>query len=397
MPTRRLSVPELVALVAFATSMVAMSIDSMLPAIGAIASSLGAARANDRQLVVMMFFGGLTAGQLVYGPVADALGRRRAMFVGLGVMSLGTLLCATATTFPVLLAGRLLAGFGAAGPRIVSTAVVRDLYAGREMARIVSISMALFILVPIVAPSIGQGLLLFASWRAIFVMILVMAAIVGLWFGIRQPETLPPGSRRPLSIRPVARAFGEALGNRITRGYALGGGIAYGAIITFLGTAQQTFAEQYGLGRRFPLYFAGLASALGTSAVLNARLVGRFGMRRISGLALRLATTVSAIALVVALAMHGHPPLPVLVGYLAVIFFCHGCMFANFNALAMEPMGHIAGSAAALIGAMTSLVSVIVGTVIGRLYDGTVLPLVGGIMCLMTTALVITRRTERAL
>lgn len=395
MPTRRLSVPELVAMVAFATSMVAMSIDSMLPALGAIASSLHAAHENDRQLVVMMFFGGLTAGQLVYGPVADALGRRRAMFVGLGVMSLGTLLCATATTFPVFLAGRLLAGFGAAGPRIVSTAVVRDLYAGREMARIVSIAMALFILVPIIAPSAGQGLLLVASWRAIFVVLLAMAAIVGVWFGVRQPETLAPENRRPLSLRPVARAFAEALGNRITRGYALGGGIAYGAMIAFLGTAQQTFAEQYALGERFPLYFAGLASALGTSAILNARLVTRFGMRRISGLALRLATTASAVALVVALATHGHPPLPVLVGYLAVVFFCHGLMFGNFNALAMEPMGHIAGSAAALIGSMTSLVSVVVGTVIGRAYDGTVIPLVAGITCLMTTALVITWRVER--
>ena len=380
---------------AFATSVVAMSIDSMLPALGVIASSLGAVRENDRQLVIMMFFGGLTLGQLVYGPAADAFGRRRAMSVGLGVLVFGTILCMTATSFRVLLAGRLIAGFGAAGPRIVSTAVVRDLYSGREMARILSIAMAIFILVPVLAPSVGQGLLLVASWRAIFVLLLVMTVIVGLWFGLRQPETLALADRRPLSLRPVARAFTEALTNRITRGYALASGLTYGALIAFLGTAQQTFAEQYGLGTSFPLYFAGLATVLGISALLNARLVTRHGMRRIAGMALRLATTSSILFLCIAFASHGHPPLPALVGYLAIVFFCHGLMFGNFNALAMEPMGHIAGSAAALIGSTTSLISVVVGTAIGRAYDGTVIPFVAGVACLTLAALVLTLRVER--
>lgn len=395
MAATRLPVPEFVALIAFALSMVAMSIDSMLPALGVIASSLGVTRENDRQLVLMMFFSGLTVGQLVYGPAADALGRRRAMFVGLGVLIIGTVLCATATSFLMILAGRLIAGFGAAAPRIVSTAVVRDLYAGRAMARIMSIAMAIFILIPIVAPSVGQGLLLLGSWRAIFLVLLVMATLVGLWFGLRQPETLAIEDRQPLSLRPVGRAFAETLTNRVTLAYALAGGLVYGAMIAFLGTAQQTFAEQYGLGDRFPLYFAGLATALGTSSLVNARLVTRCRMRHISGTALRVSTTSSAFFLCIAIATGGHPPLSAFVAYLVIVFFCHGLMFGNFNALAMEPMGHIAGSAAAVIGSMSSLISVAVATPIGRAYDGTVIPLVGGLACLTMVALVITWWVER--
>lgn len=183
--------------------------------------------------------------------------------------------------------------------------------------------------------------------------------------------------------------------NRVTLGYALAAGLVYGAMIAFLGTAQQTFAEQYDLGDRFPLFFAGIATALGASSLLNARLVTRYGMRRISGMALRVSTTTSALFLCVAIAAGGHPPLSAFVAYLAVVFSCHGLMFGNFNALAMAPMGHIAGSAAAVIGSTSSLISVGVATPIGRAYDGTVIPLVGGLACLTTVALVISWWVER--
>jgi len=386
---------EFVALIALAVSMVAMSIDSMLPALGSIASSLGAREANDRQLILTTFFAGLTVGQLFYGPLADAIGRRRSMFFGLGVLMVGGVICATATSFATMLTGRMVAGFGAAGPRIISTAIVRDRYAGREMARIMSIVMALFILVPIVAPSLGQATLIVASWRAIFVGLLVMALVVTTWFALRQPETLSPADRRPLSFRPIVAAITESLGNRITLGYALSAGFIFGAMIAFLGTAQQTFGEQYGLGAKFPLYFAGLASALGVSSLVNATLVRKYGMRSISGIALRVATAASAAFFAIALVTHGHPPLAAFMGYLLLVFFCNGLMFGNFNALAMEPMGHIAGSAAAVVGSLASFISVLIGTPIGRAYDGTVTPLVGGLALLTLAALGTTLWAER--
>lgn len=386
---------ELVALVALSISLVAMSIDSMLPALGAVASDLGAREPNDRQLVLTMFFAGLTGGQLVYGPLSDSLGRKRAMYLGLAVLAAGTLVCFTATSFPMMLAGRLLAGVGAAGPRIVSVAIVRDLYAGRAMARLMSIVMMIFILVPIVAPSIGQGALLLASWRAIFAGLFAMTCVTFAWFALRQPETLPVERRRPLSIGPVARAMAEALRNRVTLGYAIAAGLIFGAMVAFLGTAQQTFAEQYGLGEKFPLYFAALASALGLASFANSRLVMRFGMQALSGWALRVSAGLSVAFLGVVLAFGGHPPLFAFVGYLLVVFFCNGLLFGNFNALSMEPMGHIAGSAAAVIGALTSFVSVVIGTPIGRAYDGTVIPLVAGLSLMTISALGMTAWAER--
>ncbi|HTJ84713.1 MAG TPA: multidrug effflux MFS transporter [Polyangiaceae bacterium] len=389
------STVEFVALIALAISMVAMSIDSMLPALGSIADSLGARGDNDRQLVLTMFFAGLTFGQLVYGPLADALGRKRSMYVGLSVLAAGTAVCATATSFPIMLAGRFVAGLGAAGPRIVSVAIVRDRYAGSAMARIMSIVMAIFILVPIIAPSVGQGTLLVASWRAIFAGLFVMAGVVALWFALRQPETLAVEDRQPLSFGPVARAVAETVSNRVTLGYALAAGLIFGAMVAFLATAQQIFGEQYGLGKQFPLYFAVLASGLGAASLLNARLVMRFGMRAISGYALRTSATASALFFGLALATGGHPPLLAFTGYLLVVFFCNGLMFGNFNALAMEPMGHIAGSAAAVVGSLSSLISVLIGTPIGRAYDGTVTPLVAGLSVLTVTALAVTKWADR--
>lgn len=382
--------PEFVALVAFSISLVAMSIDSMLPALGTIAESLGARSPNDRQLVLTMFFGGLTAGQILYGPLADAWGRKRAMYVGLGLLASGTTLCLVAPTFGVMLAGRAIAGAGAAGPRIVSMAIVRDLHSGREMARVMSIVSSIFIIVPIVAPSVGQGVLLVASWRGIFGVLLAMTASVFLWFSLRQTETLALDRRRPLSAKPVAAAILEVLRTRQTLRYSIGAGLLFAALIAYLATAQQIFGEMYALGDAFPLYFAALAASLGAASLLNARLVIRFGMVALSKSALRFSTAMSAVFLVVALATGGHPPLWAFMGYMMLVFFCNGLMFGNFNALAMEPLGHIAGSAAAVIGSLTSLISTVVGTPIGRAYNGTVIPLVGGLFGMSVMSLLVT-------
>jgi DHA1 family bicyclomycin/chloramphenicol resistance-like MFS transporter len=386
---------EFIALVALTTSIVAMSIDTMLPALGVMASELGAAHDNDRQLVLSAFFGGLSVGQLVAGPVSDITGRRPALFFGLGLFMLGTLLCATTHSFTWLLVGRALSGFGAAGPRIVSIALVRDVYAGRAMARVMSFVSTVFILVPVLAPSIGQGMLAVTTWRAIFLALLAVAALDWLWFALRQPETLPASRRAPVSLRGIARASRETFASRITFGYMLATGAIFGAFISYLATAQQIFQEQYGLGELFPAIFGLLASSIGVASFVNAKLVMRYGMRRLSRSALLGSAGLSTTVFVVTWLRDGHLPLAVLMAYLLVCFFFNGVLFGNFNARAMEPMGHIAGVAAAVTGSVGGLVALLIGTPFGRAYDGTVLPLVGGFMTCALLALALTEWAER--
>jgi MFS transporter, DHA1 family, multidrug resistance protein len=386
---------EFIALVALTTSLVAMSIDTMLPALGTMASELNAAQANDRQLVLSAFFAGLGVGQLACGPVSDSIGRRPALFIGIALFMLGTLLCALSQSFGWLLAGRALSGFGAAAPRIVSIALVRDLYAGRGMARVMSFVSTVFILVPVVAPAIGQGVLSVTSWRAIFWALLLISAVIWVWFGLRQPETLPPEKRAVFGLGNIARSAGETFRSRVTLGYMLATGATFSAFISYLATAQQVFQEQYGLGKLFPVYFGALASAIGVASFVNGKLVMRFGMQRLSRAALLCNGALSSAMFVVTWLLHGHLPLAVLMAYMLVCFFCNGIVFGNFNARAMEPVGHIAGVAAAVIASVSTLVALLIGTPFGRAYDGTLLPLIGSYMTAALLSLALTEWAER--
>jgi DHA1 family bicyclomycin/chloramphenicol resistance-like MFS transporter len=378
---------EFVALIALTMSLVAMSIDAMLPALPAIAADLRAADPNDRQLVLTAFFAGLTIGQLISGPLSDSVGRKLTIYVGIGLFIAGGVLCALAVSFPMILLGRSLQGLGAASPRIVSVAMVRDLYQGRRMARVMSFVMAIFILVPILAPSIGQLVLFVASWRAIFVALVGMAVVAVVWTALRQPETLPPERRLPFSTRSLARAVIECVRNRTTLCYMTASGLMFAAFIAYLGTSQQIFQEIYGLGPMFPIAFGALAVAIGAASLTNARLVMRLGMRTVSLRALRVSTVLSLVTLAIVWAAGGQVPLWAFMAYMLVTFFCSGLLFGNLNALAMAPMGHIAGVAAAVIGSMTSIISVAIGTPFGRAYNGTVVPLIGGFAFLYAAAL----------
>jgi DHA1 family bicyclomycin/chloramphenicol resistance-like MFS transporter len=386
---------EFIALIALTFSLIAMSIDSMLPALGDIAADLGARDPNDRQLVLTAFFGGLTLGQFIYGPISDSTGRKPAMYAGIGCFIAGGLICALTSDFTVMLLGRILQGFGAAGPRIVAMAMVRDLFAGRAMARIMSFVMAVFILVPILAPSIGQLVLLVADWRFIFYGLVVVGVIDFLWLATRQVETLAPKDRAHFSLGHILRSAREAITNRVTFGYTLATGFVFGAFISYLGTSQQIFQEQYGTGKLFAVYFGILAAGIGLASIVNAKLVMRFGMRNLSKWALRAACCLSLAFLLLAWLIGGHPPLWAFVAFMAVLFFFNGLLFGNYNALAMEPMGHIAGVAAAVVGSLSSLVAVGAGTPIGRLYDGTVIPLVAGFACMEVAAFLTTEWAER--
>ncbi len=367
---------EFVALMALSMSLVALAIDAMLPALGQIGTDLGLAHDNDRQLVLTVLFVGLAVGQLFYGPISDTLGRRGPIFVGFGFFVVGSLISAFSTTFAWLLVGRFLQGIGAAGPRILTVAIVRDGYAGREMARIMSLVMMVFILVPAVAPALGQLILLFAPWRAIFHVLFLLAAATSIWFYLRQPETLEPDDRRPFSLDAIGSALREILTTRSTMVYTLAAGMIFGAFVGFLNSSQQILAELYGLGARFPAYFAILALTIGCSSFINSRLVIRLGMRYLCRLALTVVVAISLLFLGYCLV--ATPGLAMLMAYLVLVFFCTGILFGNVNSLAMEPLGHIAGIASSLIGSLTTFISVCLGFVIGNAFDGTVMPVVAG-------------------
>lgn len=386
---------EFVALVALMTSLVALSIDAMLPALTTIGAELGARQANDAQLILSALFLGLALAQMIYGPLSDSVGRKPAIYLGFALFIAGCLLSALATSFNAMLVGRFLQGIGAAGPRIVTIAIVRDQYEGRAMARIMSSVMAVFILVPALAPGLGQIILLVASWRAIFGMFLGVAVIAVVWFALRQPESLLPARRASFSLRRIAGAVREVCAHRVALAYTIAAGLIFGALVGYLTSAAQIFQGQYGLGERFPLYFAVLALAIGLASYVNSRLVMRYGMTLLSGAAVTGLAALSLGFFGIALAAAGDPPLWSLMAYLVPAFFCLGILFGNFNALAMEPLGHVAGVAASVIGSLTTFISLLLGTLIGRSYDGTVLPLVGGFAILGLAAAALMRWAER--
>lgn len=291
---------EFVTLTALIISLVALSIDVMLPALQQIGGELGAPRANDAQLVITALFVGLALGQVFFGPLSDSVGRKPAIYAGLLLFIIGCLMSILATDFTVMLAGRVLQGLGAAGPRSVTVALVRDQYEGRAMARVMSLVMAVFIMVPALAPGIGQIILAIAHWRAIFGFMLVVAVVSLVWFALRQPETLAPERRARFSPGRILLAVRETCTSRVAFGYTLASGLIFGAFVGYLNSAQQIFQIQYGLGALFPLYFGALALAIGGASLVNARLVLRHGMRRISAWALGLLTGLSLVFLVLA-------------------------------------------------------------------------------------------------
>jgi DHA1 family bicyclomycin/chloramphenicol resistance-like MFS transporter len=376
-------------------SLVALSIDAMLPALPAIGAELGVRRPNDAQLVIAALFLGLALAQMVYGPLSDSIGRKPAIYVGFAIFICGCVLSIIASGLEAMLIGRFLQGVGAAGPRIVIMAVVRDRYAGRAMARIMSLAMAVFIMVPVLAPAIGQGILLLAHWRAIFVMLLAVALVALAWFALRQPETLPPGRRTPFAVRAIVAAVRETCSHRAAFGYTVMAGLIFGSFVGYLISAPQIFLQEYQTGGgMFALYFGMLAASIGAASLINARLVMAWGMHLLCRIALIAISILSLAFFAWAWALAGKPPLWALMVHLSLTFFGVGILFGNFNAMALEPFGHIAGVASAVVGSLTTFLSLAIGTLIGRSFDGTVLPLIGGFAGLALAALAMMRWAE---
>lgn len=392
---RALPFGEFVALMAFMMALVALSIDAMLPALPDIGADLGVTSPNDVQLIVSVLFLGLAFGQMLYGPLSDATGRKPSVYLGFALFVVGSVVSLLAPNLNVMLAGRFLQGLGLAGPRVVSVALIRDQYEGRAMARVMSFVMSVFIFVPAVAPALGQAILWLAPWRAIFVILLVLGVAVSIWFALRQPETLPPDARAPLRLLRVAAAVREICVHPVAFGYTLAAGLVSSAFLGYLSSAQQIFGELYGQGDRFALFFGGLALCIGSASFLNGTLVMRFGMHVLSHGAMFALALWSAAFFVLGHGLGGALPLWLFTVYLGVALFFVGILFGNLNAQAMEPLGHIVGVGAAVVGSLVTFISVPFGVWIGQAYDGTVLPLIAGFAACAGLALPFIWRARR--
>ena len=384
---------EFIILMALLMSCIAISIDAMLPALGVIGNALGTVDVNDTQFIISTIFLGMTVGQLFWGPMSDAIGRRKVLFWGLGIYMIGSLICYMANDMTMMLIGRTVQGLGVSGPYVSVVSIVRDKFAGNEMARVMSLVMMIFILVPAIAPSLGQAIMHFASWREIFLLYIVLSLIMGTWVFFRLPETIHEEDRIHFDLKDIGHGFNIVLHNRTTCCYMLCMGICFGGLIGYLNSSRQIFQDMFHTGEAFSLYFGGLALVIGVSSLLNSRIVGKYGMRVICHYAT--VTIIAASAIFLAMNLTLDVQLWMFVGYAAVLFFCFGLMFGNLNAIAMEPMGHNAGIASAVTGSTSSLISMTVGSAIGQMFDGTLIPVVTGFLVLNAVSLAIMWFAER--
>lgn len=383
---------EFIILMAMLMSMVALTIDAMLPALIQISTSLNAEHINDGQLIVGTVFLGMALGQMIYGPMSDAYGRKPAIYLGIIIFLIGDIISITAQDFNIMLLGRILQGMGAASCRVVTLAMIRDCFEGKEMAKVMSLIMMMFIMVPAIAPAIGQGILLFAGWRSIFIFLLVFGLTAFIWLALRQKETLLDKDRIPLSINNIYSGIKETLSTTSTRNYMISGGIMFGAFIGYLTSSQQILQIQYDLGKLFPIYFGILALAIGTSSFINSKLVMHFSLEKLCIFALAAICGLSLIFFGLTTVFDGNPSLWFFMPYLIGMFFGFGILFGNFNTLAVQPLGHIAGMANSVISTVQTLISVIIGSFIGQSYDGSVQPLtVGFLVCASLTLVIVIR------
>lgn len=387
---------EFVCLMAITIGLVALSIDNLLPAFGPIAADYGIEDGNRMQMMIYVFMSAFGLMQIVYGPLADSFGRKSVLMGGLAVYAVGTIMAIFADSYEHLLIARFVQGLGAAAPRVLTIAITRDCFEGREMARVMSFVMMIFIVVPVFAPASGSLILMLANWHMIFVSTLVLAIIIAIWYTLRMPETLKPEYRHKLSLRRIARDIKTTVTTRQTIGYSTAMGLSFAFLMAYIGSAQQIFeGEVYGLGVWFPLVFGMIAACMSVSSFTNARLVRKLGMHKMSQGGLVVMLISSAINLCIAIAYDGVPPLPVFAVGLTITLFCFSMTMPNFNSLAMEPLGAIAGTASSMIGVSSTLIGVLAGGIIGQQFNGTVTPLITGYLVLSVLTLTVVAITER--
>lgn len=367
---------EFVTLIALMMGLTAFSIDNLLPAFGSIREHFALANENDVQLTVYAYLLGIGAAQIVYGPWSDVVGRRPVLMVGLAIYLVAGLVALVTDSFSTLILARVIQGAGAGAARVLAVAIVRDRFEGREMARIMSLTMMVFLAVPILAPAAGSLILALGSWRLIFVAMVALTLVLALWFGLRMPETLHPEYRMSFSPRAILAGMTLCITTRRSLGYATAMGLMMGCLMTYVGSASQVFqTDVYQLGTLFPVVFAGVALVMALASFLNATLVRRVGMRRLSHGGL-LGFLLASVGLVAAgLGFEGKPPFWMFCALVALGQFLFALTVPNFNSIAMEPLGSVAGTASSFIGCYTTLMAALLALAAGRAFDGTVLPL----------------------
>lgn len=367
---------EFVAMVAVMMTLTALSIDIMLPVLPEIGAAMGVEAGNDRQLIVIVYVLAFALGQIVYGSLSDRFGRKPVLLAGFGIYLAGSVAAVFAQSFEFLLFARALQGVGAASPRVMSMAIVRDVYSGRTMARVMSLALSLFVIIPIFAPAIGQALAALGGWQIPFLFLLVFGAGATVWFVLRLPETRPARGDNADGGGTALQSVRVVLANRLTVSYAVASGFLFGSLLGFIASCQQIFADVYGLEDEFPWIFGGIASVMAVSFFVNARIVERLGMRFVSHCALVIFIACAVLALVLA-GMDAMPAYAFGVT-VSVCFFLFGLISPNFNALAMEPQGERAGVASSLVGFCSTGGGAVIAGLIGYSFDGTVIPLLAG-------------------
>ena len=388
---------ELIALLAMATALTALGIDLMLPAFNDIRADLGlAADSTAVTGLVTAYFVGLGAGTIFYGPLADHRGRRWTMRLGLAIYIGGALLATVAPTLPLLFLARFLWGLGAAGPRVIALAIIRDRFDGDEMSKTMSSMMAIFILVPVVAPALGSAVLVVAPWRWLFALCAVWAGVIALWVR-RLPETLAPAHRIPdLRFHRVVTAAKYVVSNRTAFSYAVGVTALYGVFASYLGSAEAIVDKTFDAEGVFPLVFGALAAVMGCAALLNGRIVSSVGTTPMVARALVGYGIGALLFVTVALATDGRPPLVVFMAIMAVMLAFHALLLPNLNTLAMAPMAAVAGTASSVIGAFQLVIGASLGGVLDRFFDGTITPLAVGFVLSATATTVAVVSARRA-
>ncbi|MEM9551928.1 MAG: MFS transporter [Pseudomonadota bacterium] len=367
---------EFIALIAMMFATIAFSLDSMLPALPEIGAELSPNAPNRAGLILTFFVLGLGLGTFFTGPLSDAYGRKPVIAAGAAVYIVASAIAWASSSLEVVLAARVVQGIGAAAPRIVSLAVMRDLYAGRDMARMISIAMMIFTIFPAFAPLMGAGIISFAGWRGIFIAFILFALITVLWMNQRLAESLPVENRRPIRWPLMRDAVGEMLAHPAVRLSILVQSLCMGILFTTLTLVQPIYDQIFDRAASFPYWFGGVALVSASASILNAAIVGRLGMRRIVTWSLGAQIVVSAAMLVFCMVLPmGTGLFALFVLWQTTLFFMAGTTIGNLNAVAMEPMGHIAGMAASVIGAIATVLAACLASPVALLFDGSMAPM----------------------
>ena len=385
----RLPYWEFVILVSIMFGMIAFGTDTMLPAFPNIAKDLNLSNVNKAQLIISSFILGTGIGQLISGPISDTFGRKPVITIGLGIFIIACCIAYYAKSLELMLVARFIQGLGVSAPRTVTMALIRDLYSGRKMAQVMSLAMAIFVLVPALAPSLGQVLFINFGWRSIYIAFIFFALLGLIWLNLRQPETLPISERKKLKANEYFNAFKLVVTNASVVKYILTLALGFGALFGYLNSAQQIFVDTFSAGMKFPLYFAIISILAAPASFINASLVMKYGMRLLAtiGFALQIIFAVIILLILNTSILADQLFLTIFVIWSTIAFFLKGLYFGNLNALAMEPMGKIAGMASAIIGASATMVGILIAVFIGLAFNGTATPVLLGYIICSTAAL----------